>query len=121
MMNKGDEIQALIETHQPAVLGITEVKPKNNRFIIEECEVAYKCYEIFHNLGKSGRGIALYVMSDSKPSVCDSLESDFAESVLVECRLSGNEQLLVGLICRRPAALRTKQSNSINSCSRQPI
>ncbi|KAA0200510.1 hypothetical protein HAZT_HAZT010703 [Hyalella azteca] len=103
-MNKRDEIQALIETHQPAVLGITEVKPKNNRFTIEECEVAYKGYEIFHNLGKPGRGIALYVKSDLKPSVCDSLDSDFAESVFVECRLSGNEQLLIGLIYRSPSS-----------------
>jgi hypothetical protein len=78
MMNKRDEIQALIETHQPAVMGITEVKPKNNRFTIEKCEVAYKGYEIFLNLGKLGRGIALYVKSVSVPSACDSLDSDFA-------------------------------------------
>jgi exonuclease III len=83
-MNKRVKIQAVIDTHQPAVLGITEVKPKTNRFTIEECEIAYKGYEMFHNLGKEGRGIALYVKSDLKPSVCEALDSDFAESV---CRV----------------------------------
>ena len=42
--------------------------------------------------------------SDLKPSRCEALDTDFEESVFVECRLSGNEQLLIGLIYRSPSS-----------------
>ena len=52
LMNKRTELDALIEIHRPDVIGIVEVKPKNYRYEIQECEIAIDGYDIFHNLEK---------------------------------------------------------------------
>jgi hypothetical protein len=101
-MNKRNELQACVDIHDPDVIGITEVKPKNSRYAIQECELALKGYELFHNLTEDGRGLAMYVKSEMKPSVCDAIISTFSEHIFVECRQSGGEKMLLGLIYRSP-------------------
>jgi len=68
-MNKREELRTLIELHRPMLVAISEVKPKNARYEIEDCEITIDGFELFHNLRNTGRGIALYVREELKPSI----------------------------------------------------
>ena len=60
-MNKRSEMKTIIETSQPDLVGITEVKPKQSRYQIEASEISHEGYESFHNLESGGRGVVLLV------------------------------------------------------------
>ena len=100
LLNKRDELQALIEMHDPDIIAITEVTPKNCRYEVQECEITLAGYDLFHTLDKKGRGIALHVKESMKANIREDLVSDFEESVFVDCRV-GADKLLIGLIYRR--------------------
>ena len=99
-MNKRSEMIAYVETLQPDIIGITEVKPKNARFSVQESEVAIDNFEMFHNFEEEGRGIILYVKKTLRPSLCEDIKSEYSEKVFVECKLDNGDALLVGLIYR---------------------
>ncbi|KAL8609449.1 hypothetical protein ACOMHN_037971 [Nucella lapillus] len=91
--------------HQPAILGITELRPKRSRYDLQECELNIEGYELFHTLEQDGRGICLLIQKDLKPVVCDRVDtSAFREALFVECTTAGNSSLLVGLIYRSPSS-----------------
>ena len=100
VMNKRQELIALIEIYNPQIIAITEVKPKNLRFNIQECEVSIEGYELFHNLNDKGRGICLYIKTELKPSVIV-FDTDFEEVILTECFVN-NDKLTIGLFYRSP-------------------
>ena len=77
-------MKALIALNQPDVIGITEIKPKVPRYKVEESEIAIEGYEVFHNLDMEGRGIALLVKTEMKPTPCDGLKSSFNDHLFVE-------------------------------------
>ncbi len=56
LTNKLDELKGLVKDTQPDLIGITEVKPKNNRYNIGPAELKLDGYVIFHNLEQEGRG-----------------------------------------------------------------
>ena len=101
MLNKRAELQAQIEIHDPDVIAITEVSPKNSRYTIQPSEVAIAGYELFHTLDRNARGIVLLIRENLSPSVCEDLISDFEESLFVNCKLSSGEKLTIGLVYRR--------------------
>ena len=103
-MNKRQELQAYIELYKPHIIGITEVKPKNYRYDILDCELALKDFEMFHNLENDGRGVCLYIHRDLRPSVYDAFDSDFSEHIFVECRAQEEDPLIVGLFYRSPSS-----------------
>lgn len=112
LLNKRAEFKAIIEHHDPMIMAITEVKPKNTKFAVQECEIAQDGYELFHNLEKKGRGVALYVKPELKPTVCEQLESNFEECIFVECK-SGDEKFRIGLIYRSPSST-TENNENLN-------
>ena len=101
MLNKRSELLAAIEILKPDIIAVTEVKPKNGRFKLEESELSMDDYDIFHDLQEEGRGVILYTHSKLKASLCTKITSDFSEHVIVECKLKGSESLLVCVIYRR--------------------
>jgi hypothetical protein len=101
LLNKRNELEAMVEIHKPAIIGIVEVKPKNYRFSVQECEVSLPGYELFHNLDQDGRGICLHIQGDLKPAP-SAIKSDFQEAVFVDCKVSQVETLTVGLVYRSP-------------------
>eukprot|EP00745_Piridium_sociabile_P043063 TRINITY_DN87471_c0_g3_i3.p1 TRINITY_DN87471_c0_g3~~TRINITY_DN87471_c0_g3_i3.p1 ORF type:complete len:950 (+),score=231.72 TRINITY_DN87471_c0_g3_i3:692-3541(+) len=103
LLNKRTELEAMIEIHQPTIIGIVEIKPKNLRFEVQESEITIPGYEPFHNLEKRGRGICLYVKSEMKPSLKNDFETDFEECVFVDCKLQDEESITVGLLYRSPS------------------
>jgi hypothetical protein len=87
------------------VIGIVEVRPKNSRFDVQECEIALPGFEVFHNLDRKGRGICLYVRRELKLSYRD-IETDFEECVFVDCKLQ-DESMTIGLVYRSPSSIDT--------------
>ena len=90
----------VVEIYKPDIIGITEVKPKNPRYVIQECELAIDNFDVFHNLGNEGRGVALYVHNKLKPSLYTDIKNEFEEKIFVECKVADGGILLVGLIYR---------------------
>ena len=101
-LNKRAEFKRLVEIHNPSIIGITEVKPKNYRYEIQDCELSLEGYEVFHNMRKEGRGLVLYVKEELKASMVEELASDAMESIFVDCHLQDNKTLRVGLMYRSP-------------------
>ena len=59
-MNKLSEFKERIQLCDYKIMGITEVKPKNQRFAITPTELSLEEYDLFHNLNDNGvRGTAL--------------------------------------------------------------
>ena len=61
MLNKISEINVLVQLHTPSFIALVEVKPKNCRYEINECELELQNYEAYHNLNDDGRGVCFYV------------------------------------------------------------
>ena len=96
--------------HKPAIIGLNELKPKNCRYQLQECELTIEGYEMFHTLEtERNRGICFYAHRDLKPSVCQHLNCDFLESVFVDCKMSDGLSLVVGLVYRSPGS--TQENN----------
>ena len=102
LTNKRAELQALIDIHKPAIIGVVEVKPKRCKFRVQRCEVKIPGFELFENLEKPGRGICLHVREELRPSAVE-LPVDFEEAELAECKIDG-KQLMIGLVYRSPGS-----------------
>jgi hypothetical protein len=98
LKNKKTELLVLVDLHKPSFIGITELKPKNSRFALQECELTIPGYELFHNLEKGHRGICLYIDSIFKPALCENLTNAFEEAIFVECKKGSGEHFMLGLI-----------------------
>ena len=111
LVNKFPEFQARVKASNCMIVGITEVKPKHQRFLVNPAELKIDGYEMYHcNIGDvRGRGVILYVHNLLESSPMLALNSDFQESVWVEIRLNKNDSLLVGVIYRSPGS--TDQNN----------
>ena len=63
LSNKFEEMEFVIKLHNPHIIVLTEVAPKNNRYPLQKSEIELDDYELFVNdLNKKGhRGVAIYV------------------------------------------------------------
>ena len=103
LLNKRTELSVEIEIHNPDIIAICEVKPKTCRYTVQPSEIAWPGYELFHNIESEGRGVLLLIKSELSPSVCEDLNSsDFQELIVVNCKLSDDATLTVGLVYRSP-------------------
>ena len=66
------------------VIGITEVKPKNQKCLLNTAELGLSDYDLFHNIDKQGRGVCVYM--PAKPFL--SFKSIFQESISVDIKLN---------------------------------
>ena len=112
-LNKRTELEAWIEIQDPDIIGITEIKYKNNRHLIQESEINIQGYELFHNLSENGRGIALWIKPTLKPAAIE-VNTIFQENIFVECKLEDGETLKIGLIYRSPSST-NENSSKLNS------
>ena len=55
-----DEFKARVESHKCMVIAITEVKPKNQKFLLNTAELGLSDYYLYHNIDKQGRGVCIY-------------------------------------------------------------
>ena len=98
-----EELRLYAKNNIPKIIGITEVKPKNFRYSIQNCELAIEHYEMYSvNLNnEDGRGVSLYIHESIEATQVD-IDTDFVESVWVTIRLVSGDKLLVGCIYRSP-------------------
>lgn len=66
LSNKLHELQISVQEHNPYIVFITEIKPKNSRIQMTENIIRIDGYEVFHNIetDPEGRGICIYVRND---------------------------------------------------------
>ena len=105
-------MRVIVTNSNPSIIAITEFKPKNARFNIDEAEVALPAYDMFYNsLNQDGtRGCILYIKKDLCPTQVE-LESPLKDHVWCSIKLINNDSLLVGCIYRSPNCDRDKSED----------
>ena len=103
-INKRNEMKILVDENQPDIVGITELKPKNPRYEINESEIAMEGYELFHNLREEGRGLALLIKKEMNPTPNECLNTHYSEHIFVDVTQGDGTALTVGLIYRSPSS-----------------
>ena len=86
------------------VIAITEVKPKNQKFLLNTAELGLSDYDLYHNMDKLGRGVCIYTHKtlNAKPFV--SLGTNFQESIWVEITLNKKDTFLIGCVYKSPGS-----------------
>ena len=80
------------------VLAITEVKPKNQKLILNTAELDLSDYDLYHYMDKQGRGVCIYThkILNAKPFV--SLGTNFQESIWVDIKLNKKDTFLAQIM-----------------------
>ena len=103
LSNKLDELKRRVKSSKVDVIGITEVYPKNYRFLPGKAELHIEGFNIFfsNGTGNLSRGVVLYIRDGVLAEECH-VHSNFKESVWVSIKLQGNDKLLIGCIYKSP-------------------
>ena len=80
------------------VIGLTEVKPKNQTFLLNTAELGLSDYDLYHNVDKQGRGVCIHTHKTLNAKHFLSLESNFQELIWVEIKLKKKDTLLIGCV-----------------------
>ena len=105
-LNKKEELQNQIYSSNPDIIGLVELKPKNNRYILQSEELAMEGYDSWPTLNSAGRGTILYTRTNLHASEWISEASmKFSDSSWCQIRLRGSDVLLVGCVYRSPNSL----------------
>ena len=90
---------------KPEIIMVTEVKPKNSRFILSEAELSLENYHLItKNKDEDyGRGIAACVRKGLRFAEVE-MKSEFQESLWISIRLKNNDEMLAGCIYRSPSS-----------------
>ena len=104
LINKFTEFKARVVSHKCMVIGPTEVKPKNQKFLLNTAELGLSDYDLYHNIDKQGRGVCIYTHKTLKAKPFLSLESNFHESIWVEIKLNKNVILLKRCVYKSPGS-----------------
>ena len=98
--NKLEELKGRMQSAKEKydVIGITEIYPKNCRYLPGKAKLNIQGYELYLNEKKDNeRGIALYIRQDLKAEEVR-MEGEFKESIWTKIKLSGKDCLLIGCI-----------------------
>lgn len=109
LLNKLDEFKSRFLQEKPDIKAITEVIPKNMRYVISKAELDLKAYKLFPSSfpGKAKRGIVIYIKSTLKACEVD-IDSEFSESVWIKIPLLGHDKLLFGCVYKSPSSSEEK-------------
>ena len=104
-MNKGSEVNSLVDEHKPHILALTEFGAGNEVTDGELGIDGYSLYRGNHSSGGGGlgKGVALYVSNALNHSACpkfDNVGFDCASWITV--KLSNRKTLLAGVVYRSP-------------------
>ena len=93
------------EKNSYEVIGITEIYPKNCRYMPGKAELQIEGYELFlsESTSFSKRGAALYINKKLKSEEIKFKEK-FDESVWAQIKLNNNDMLLLGCIYKSPSS-----------------
>ncbi len=109
LLNKRTELEALASIHEPDIIAVTEVLPKNCRDPVQKSEFNLDGYEFHCNTTSTGnRGVGIFTKNS-----LNCLEVHFNDSahetIWLETKLVNQDRLLIGCIYRSP------NSNNINN------
>ena len=112
LTNKISELRLQVKNHNPQIVGITEVKPKNFRYQLSNSEIALEGYELFgSNLqNKTGRGVCIYIQTTLQANPVE-FKTNFEESVWASIKLVDGDELLIGCIYRSSSGNDTNNEN----------
>ena len=102
--NKLDELKARLQDMEktPEIIGITEIYPKNCRYLPSKAELGIDGFELFLNAtSKNVRGTALYVKNDLQAEEINLIDK-FQECILVKLKLTKGDNLLIGCMYKSP-------------------
>ena len=86
-----------------AVIGVSEVLPKNCKTKTQMAEICIEGYDCFENLSSAKRGVCIYThVSLNGAENRDMTQFDEEESVWCDVKLTENDRLLIGCIYRSP-------------------
>jgi len=93
-----------IKDIKPHIVGLTEIKAKNQVYPVGDSEFEIPNYDMFLNKN-SKRGIALYFDKTLNARECDELnDTDFEESLWCTFKGANDESVLIGCLYRSPSA-----------------
>jgi len=98
MSNKLKMIETAVEIHDPDIIVLVEVKPKNARYKLQNSEIQMEGYTLHENIEEIGRGICIYVKDMLNPSEIKVNTYGSEESIWLE--IEGNN--IIGCIYRSP-------------------
>ena len=108
-----------IQKMNPDIIGLTEVKPKNSRFRLQNAELNINGYTCFHNIETNGRGVALYVKTHLNAFETNfSDKAFFSDSVWCQINLINDDKLLIGCVYRSPSSSSENNKNLSNLLER---
>ncbi|VDI66054.1 Hypothetical predicted protein [Mytilus galloprovincialis] len=89
----------------PDIIMVSEVLPKNSRYIVNKSELALEGYDIFpENFPpNNGRGIIMYIKQELQ-AVEKTFKHEFKEFTCAKINLINNDKLLVGCIYKSPSS-----------------
>ena len=103
LLNKRNELKLLIDDQKTAVIGVSEVLPKNCKTKTQMAEICIEGYDCFENLSSAKRGVCIYThVSLNATENRDMTNFDEEESVWCDVKLTENDRLLIGCIYRSP-------------------
>ena len=102
LRNKLQGLNTQVYTHNPDVIAVQEILPKNISDIITESIFNIDGYELFTN-EKQGwkRGVALYIRKGIGASELN-WNNTFEESIWIEIKLRGGDKLIIGCVYCSP-------------------
>ena len=115
LKNKIHELEVRVRDKDPMIIGITEVKPKNCKYDMNESEYTLDDsgnYNIFSkNLNnKSSRGLVMYVKNNLKAMEIE-IPICFNENLFLEIAINSKEKLLIGLVYRSDSGSDSNNDN----------
>ena len=115
LMNKREELEAMIAIHSPDIICVSEFLPKNTSTPVQEPELNLVNYDLCSNISCAKRGVVIYVASSLKMNPIDfSQVAVFEESAWVEIKLKGNDKLLIGCVYRSPNSQKENNAKLIS-------
>ena len=128
LLNKLPELKIrIIELNYPEIICITEVKPKNSRFTIDEVEISLPGYNLYilENFNTQGRGVVIYTHSSISATSYSIDTSTFEEVVCINIKLLNSATLLLACVYRSPNSSTINNHNLLdfinNICKINPV
>ncbi|CAG2200123.1 unnamed protein product [Mytilus edulis] len=118
LFNKLPELIVRTRDDKPKIIGITEVKPKNNRYKPGISEYSLAEVSDYNMFGKNldvdtGRGLLLYIDKQLDASQVH-MNTEFQENLFIKINLNQSDQLLLGLIYKSPSNRSQEYTKQLN-------
>ena len=86
----------IVKSRNPSIICITEVKPKNYRYVLSEAEITLDGYQLYGTniTNHVGRGVVIYV-TDTLHANPVEFKTNFQESTWISTRLAGGDNLII--------------------------